>query len=155
MQATFNNSILIPSPLCNFISVNISGFLISNLLKRDLTFLLSKDLTGGHNCAERCGKKWWHQWNANASYLHYEGKCTKAQTLLSATWRHFGAWGDISKYPSLWEKINNWAFCHSFMEPKSDISLSRIRPTWLWPNDGLTVQQVTPHCTLSNSTVAL
>lgn len=43
MQATFNNRILIFS--CNFISMNISGFLISSPLERDLTFSLSEDLT--------------------------------------------------------------------------------------------------------------
>lgn len=41
MQAKFNNHILIFFP-CNFISVNISVFLISSLLKRDLTSSLSE-----------------------------------------------------------------------------------------------------------------
>lgn len=41
MQATFNNRILIFS--CNFISMSISGFLISSLLEGDLTFSLSED----------------------------------------------------------------------------------------------------------------
>ena len=41
MQATFNNRILIFSR--NFISMSISGFLISSLLEGDLTFSLSED----------------------------------------------------------------------------------------------------------------
>lgn len=41
MQATFNNSILIFS--CNFISMSISGFLISSILEGDLMFFLSED----------------------------------------------------------------------------------------------------------------
>ena len=41
MQATFNNRILIFS--CNFISMSISGFLISSLFEGGLTVSLSED----------------------------------------------------------------------------------------------------------------
>lgn len=54
MQATFNNHILIFF-LCNFISVNISVFLISSLLKRDLTSSLSEGNLW-NSCIERKGE---------------------------------------------------------------------------------------------------
>lgn len=84
MQATFNNRILIFS--CNFISTSISGFLISSLLERDLTFFLLEDWTsviqlfrGKFSTCSRC----WQRGSVLCACM-YRCSCTRRPLSLAS-----------------------------------------------------------------------